>query len=225
MTRILVLCAAGATAALALVGAAPAKEISAVEVCGPDACAGVADRETLTRFEETAGGFEVSTGPAVPAEFYVLRLTYSDGVEQHSWENYYVPSARVLRSVDQFGRAAWRRAPKAQRLLLDPLAAQVQPYPVPVVTKATVGRKRVAAPASYLGLYRLARSPRAYPKHERGWQRVRLASALPSPWTDGANTLRYLRRERLLERDGQYVRLSRRLARAVRRASALRIPG
>ena len=32
-------------------------------------------------------------------------------------------------------------------------------------------------------------------------------SASPSPWTDGVSVLRYLPRERILDRDGRYVRL------------------
>jgi hypothetical protein len=222
--RIALLCAAAATAALALVAAAPAKEVSSIQICGPEACATVTDRATLAQFEQSAGSYDVSVGPAAPAVYYVLRVTYDDGAQQHSWENFYVPAARSLRSVDEAGRAAWRRAPKAQRALLDSIAAGVRPFAVPVVTKATVGRRAAANPASYLGLYNLKRSPKAFPRRP-GWQRIRLASAAPSPWTDGANVLRYLPKERLLERDGEYVRLPKRLARAVRRAAALRIPG
>jgi len=223
--RIALLFAAAATAALALAGAAPAKEVSSLQVCGADACNTVTDRDTLIRFEESAGSYDVHTGAAAPAEYYVLRVTVDAGDGgQVAWENYYVPEARVLRGTDEYGRALWRRAPKAERTLLDSIATGVRPYPVPDVTKATVGRKTAANPASYLDLYRLKRTPSAHPKRP-GWRRIRLTSTTPTPWTDGANVLRYLPRERLLERDGEYVRLPKRLARAVQRAAALRIPG
>jgi hypothetical protein len=223
--RIALLCAVVAAAALAAVGAAPAKEVTELQVCGPDACATVTDRDWLSRFENSVGSDDVIIGAAAPAEYYVVRGTIDAGdSQQFRWENYYVPGGRALRGENELGRASWRRAPAAQRALLNELAAGVRPYPVPVVTKASVGHKEAAEPASYLNLYRLKRSPRALPKRP-GWQRIRLTSEVPSPWTDGKNVLRYLPKERLLERDGQYVRLAKRLARAVQRAAALQIPG
>jgi hypothetical protein len=224
MVRIALLVAA-TTAALALAGSSPAKEVSSVELCGPDSCAAVTDREALVRFAETTAGADVATGPAVPSAYYVVRVSIDDGTaEQHHWESFYLPGARVVRSVDEHGRASWRRAPKAERAFLDAMAAGVRAFPEPEVTTASVGKRPVVAAATYLGLYRLKRTPRAWPKR-RGWQRIRLGSTVGSPWTDGANVLRYLPRERLLERDGEYVRLSKRLARAVRNAAALRISG
>ena len=77
-------------------------------------------------------------------------------------------------------------------------------------------------PASYLNLYRLKATPNAYPKRS-GWRRIRLHSASPSPWTDGVSVLRYLPRERILDRDGRYVRLTKRLGRALQRAAALQV--
>jgi hypothetical protein len=222
MTRIALLLAAAAAAVLALAGAASAKEVVSVQVCGPDACSTVTDRETITRFEESAGSVDVYTGPAAPAEYYLVRVAVDSGDNGIvTLESFYVPSARVLRGPDERGHAVWWRAPRAERTVLDSVATGVRPFPVPEVTRATVGQRPAADPASYLNLYRLKRTPSAHPKRS-GWRRIRLTSALASPWTDGANVLMYLPRERLLQRDGEYVRLSKRLGRAVQRAAALR---
>lgn len=214
--------AVAALAALAVAATAPAKEISSIQLCGPQACNTVTDRDTIGQFENSAGSGAVDTGPAVPGAYYVLRVTIDTGDSKVSWEQYYIPAARKLRDHSAESSSLWHRAPSAERAFLDSLAAGVQPYPVPEVTSATVGRKTASNPASYLNLYRLKASPRAYPKHA-GWRRIRLHSASPSPWTDGVSILRYLPKERLLDRDGQYVRLTKRLGRALQRAAALQV--
>jgi len=214
--------AAAGSAALALAGSAPAKEVSSVQVCGVYACNTITDRATLEQFVEASGSDGSYTGPAAPAEYYVVRVTVDAGEgQQAAWSDYYVPGAHVRRGTNEQGHAQWRRTTKDERAFLDATAAGLAPFPAPDITRARVGRKPAADPDSYLSLYRLRVSPYAYPKHP-GWRRIRLTSAVPSPWTDGANVLRYLPKERLLDRDGEYVRLPRMLARAVQRAAALR---
>ena len=222
-TKRIALLFAAATAALAVAGSAPAKEVSSVQVCGVSACNAITDRATLQQFEESVGADDSYVGPAAPAAYYVVRVTIDAGDgQQVSWSDYYVPAAHVRRGTNERGHAQWWRTTKAEGALLDATAAGLAPFPVPGVTKATVGRKPAAEPDSYLSLYRLRVSPYAYPKHA-GWRRIRLTSAVPSPWTDGANVLRYLPRERLLYRDGEYVRLSRPVARAMQHAAALKL--
>jgi hypothetical protein len=221
MKKLIVAAAAGL--ALTFAGVAQAKEISEVKVCGAEACKTITDRAQLDQFAEGPGSTDLYVGAAAPADFYTVRVTVSvENSESVSWEQFYVPSARVMRGTDESGRASWRRTPNAERAALDAFASGVKPFPAPEVTRATVGRRVAADPASYLGLYRLKLSPKAYPKRNY-WIRIRLSSAAPSPWTDGANVLRYSPKERLLERDGDYVRLPKRLARDVASASALHL--
>src|SRR5439155_15352296 len=184
------------------------------------ACKTVTDRETISRFENSAGSGAVNTGPAVPGEYYVLRVTVDTGESNVAWQQYYIPSARKVRDFTAEDSSLWHRPSSDERAFLDSLATGVQPYPVPEVTSATVGRRAASNPASYLNLYRLKATPNAYPKRS-GWRRIRLHSASPSPWTDGVSVLRYLPRERILDRDGRYVRLTKRLGRALQRAAAL----
>jgi hypothetical protein len=222
MIRIALLSACTAVAALVAAGTTSAKEISSVQVCGPQACATVTDRDTISSFENSAGSGALDTGPAAPGAYYVLRVTVDTGQDKVAWEQYYVPSARKVRDTSAESSSLWHRPSSAERAFLDSLAAGVQPYAVPEITSATVGRKAASNPGSYLNLYRLKATPRAYPRHS-GWRRIRLHSAAPSPWTDGVSILRYLPKERLLDRDNQYVRLTKRLGRALQRAAALQV--
>ncbi|MDQ3876394.1 MAG: hypothetical protein M3322_12775 [Actinomycetota bacterium] len=215
--------AIAAAVALALPGAAAAKEVTSLEICGAETCRTVTSPAVLTQVGESAGRAGVSAAPAAPAEFFLIRTTVEGDDHRFTWESFYVPSARVMRGIDEHKHAYWRRTPNEERTLLDSLAAGLRPLPVPEVTRATVGRRTAADPASYLALYRLRPTDRyAYPRRA-DWIRIRLRSKLPSPWTDGANVLAYSPSARLLERDGQFVRLPKRLGREVRRAAALHV--
>jgi hypothetical protein len=220
MTRLVL--ALAAAAALALPGAASAKELTAVETCGVDGCRTVRDRDVLSRFEQSAGESDVRVAPARPAPFYVVRVTVDGGDQQFTWENFYVPSARTIRGTDERKRALWQRAPEGERAILDSLAAGVTPFSPPEVVRATVGRKTAADPASYLALYRLQGTRAAYPR-KGDWIRIRLYSTRPSPWTDGANVLAYSPSARVLQRDGELVRVPKRVGRQIRTGAALHL--
>ena len=220
MTRLVL--ALAAAAALLLPGAATAKEVTAVETCGVDGCKTVRDRDVLSRLEQSAGESDVRGAPARPAPFYVVRVTVDGGDQQFTWESFYVPSARTMRGTDERKRAFWRRVPEGERAILDSLAAAVTPFPAPEVVRATVGRKPAADPASYLALYRLEGRRAAYPR-KADWIRIRLYSARRSPWTDGANVLAYSPSARALERDGELVRVPKRVGRQIRTGAALHL--
>ncbi len=222
MTRLVL--ALAAAAALALPAAATAKEMTAVETCGVDGCRTVRDRDVLSRLEQSAGESDVRGAPARPAPFYVVRVTVDGGDQRVTWENFYVPSARTMRGMDERNRALWRRVPEGERAILDSLAAGVTPFPAPEVVRATVGRKTAADPASYLALYRLEGKRAAYPRRA-DWIRIRLYSTRPTPWTDGANVLAYSPSARVLRRDGELVRVPKRLGRQIRTGAALHMTG
>jgi hypothetical protein len=208
-------------AAVALPAGAQAKEVTSVAICGPDSCRTITDRSLLTQFEEAAGSTDLYVGPVAPAPYLVVRVKVDAGSDSFTWQSFYVPSGRVMRGTNEQNRASWRSMPRTEWTLMDSFAAGVTPFAVPTVTRATVGARTAVNPASYLGLYRLKRTRGAYPKRDY-WLRIRLFSDTASPWTDGTNLLRYNPRERLLERDGDYVRLSKPTARALAKASALR---
>jgi hypothetical protein len=216
--------ALAAAAALALPASVAAKEISALQLCGAGGCRTITDHNALARFEQAGGDSDRSVGPAAPTPFYLLKVVVNtgEGGDAIAWQTYYVPAGRVFRGV-QGNHAEWTRAPEAARTVLDQAADGLEPYTVPVVSRATVGRKVAKNPASYLALFQLpARKARLGVRTD--WVRIRLRSAVPSPWTDGKNVLYFSARGRVLLRDGETVRLPKRVARSVRRASAVRLP-
>lgn len=220
MARRIALVVAVAGAALVAAGAAPAKRISELRICGAESCTTITDPTALAEFEASAASFR-SIEPAAPASYYSIRLTFDAGNGTLAVRTaFYLRSAGAMRQIDR-GTAVWTQIPTAERDFLDRTAAGLEPFAVPRVTRATVGGKRAADPASYLDLYRLKARPAS--PGGRHWKRIRLHSAVPSPWTDRAARLAFSPRTNRLERDGEYLHLPRAVARAVRRAAAVHV--
>jgi hypothetical protein len=84
------------TAALVLPGAAAAKEVTAIDVCGTDGCTRIADRATLRGFEQ---GSELAQAPPAGAQrSYVVRVRIRDdaGASQVGWTTLWLPAAGVM---------------------------------------------------------------------------------------------------------------------------------
>jgi hypothetical protein len=193
MKRVAVL-AALAVGALGLPTGAAAKEIASVEICGHAGCKTVTERVDPGVLDG-----EPYAHPPAASSFYSLRMTAKEGDQTFSWTIYYVPSgASVLRS----------------------LAEGVEPFAKPVVTSARVGKRVARDPASYVRLYEI-RSAGFRSLGKPDWIRIVLRSPQPSPWTDGRNDPQYSPNTRLLLRDGEYVLLSKPLAKRVVRGLSL----
>jgi hypothetical protein len=85
-----------ATAALALPGAAAAKEISAIQVCGTDGCTRVVDRSVLRGFEQ---GTELAeAAPAGRHSAYELHIRVRDdtGASVPGWTTLWLPGAHLI---------------------------------------------------------------------------------------------------------------------------------
>jgi hypothetical protein len=87
-----------ATAALALPGAAAAKEISAIDVCGTDGCTRIVDRAVLRGFEQ---GTELAeAAPAGRHSAYELRVRIRVPDEQAAsdtgWTSLWLPGAHLI---------------------------------------------------------------------------------------------------------------------------------
>ena len=217
---------------LALVGAraAPAKEVSELQICGTAGCKTITDRDLLVQYEQTGGSTDFVIGPSVPAPYFTLRVTVdageaaADGATQSfTWTAFYVPGARALRTTGDPNEVRWTRMTVAQKLLLSRFAGDLEPFPVPAIARATVGGKPAANPGSYLNLYRLKKTKYRYPTRS-DWKRIRLYSDTASPWTDSAARLAFSPSTRTLDRGGFFTGLSKSVARSVRKASAVRVP-
>jgi len=90
-----------AAAALLLPGAAAAKEITAVTVCGAHACTRLADHADLGAFMRAGGMAEEA--PATPQRSFVLRVRVSEPGVEHpdEWVSRWLPDAGVIASADE----------------------------------------------------------------------------------------------------------------------------
>jgi hypothetical protein len=185
---------------LAFAAGAAAKGPTVVRVCGPSGCARLAGEPELLL--SLAGmGPELRTTVAPPPQAF-YRLTFESGYFAGSGSGFLVPRARALRT-----RGRWFVAPAADAAQLRSAVARVRPFPRPVVTSALVDGRPAQDPGRYLDLY--GRRPKAeLPANASGWVPIELRSRLPSPWTGPGHDLEYLPSERLLFRDGDWVKAS-----------------
>jgi hypothetical protein len=90
-------------AILALPAAAAAKEVTAVSVCGVDACTRLTDRTSLDAFMHAGGMAEEA--PGTPQRSYLLRVRVSepgsDSVDD--WTSRWLPDAGLIASRDDTG--------------------------------------------------------------------------------------------------------------------------
>jgi hypothetical protein len=90
-----------AAAALLLPGAAAAKEITAVTVCGAHACTRLTDHADLEAFMHAGGLAEEA--PSTRQRSYVVRVRVSEPGAKHPdvWVSRWLPDAGVIASADE----------------------------------------------------------------------------------------------------------------------------
>ena len=221
-TTLALLAAAGASIALIL--SAQAKGPISARFCGASTCVGVVDSEAVSGVSRAAFSDEaVALAPAPAQPYYSLRLTLG-GARAPRLTVYYLPHARLLRTLDASGAppggALWTGVDPQTDAALRDLARTLVPFAPPKVTAAFVGRRRVRHPSSYVGLYAVRSAGRDFLRGA-DWLTIRLRSRTASPWTDGANWLRYSPSTGVLVRDGEFVKLDRRTAHALQLGLAL----
>jgi hypothetical protein len=117
--------------ALALPGAARAKEITKVQVCGASGCAGV------PRGDDGFGAFMDGGLPADPPEraggWYRIRYTIAEGsgadAQTFEFRNVYVPGSNRLRVRDQPDEFGWYEPPPELALALRSTLRRVDAFP------------------------------------------------------------------------------------------------
>jgi hypothetical protein len=124
MRRVIVL---AALTALAMPGAATAKRVSSLTVCGTDGCEKVSDRAALKGFME--GGYE-TLSPEAPAPFFTVKVAMlHDGDEAGGWTVQYLRAANLLRAQADYGKHVWTRPAGVTAEALRDAARGLQPYP------------------------------------------------------------------------------------------------
>jgi hypothetical protein len=208
--------------ALAVVAPAQAKDVMGLKLCGANGCATL-DRDEAGSLREGGGPLFPSAAavpPARPAPYYRAVVLIGDGHEVSVRPTFwYVPGqAKLTTVVDGSSGPTWQAAPGAWGAALAKLARQVEPYPVPHVTRVTINGEPAADPQSYLRLYEVSGKPHGYPR-DLGKQII-LESTPRSPWTDG-NDLVYSRTARAVIRDGEMVGVSASVASAIEARASL----
>jgi hypothetical protein len=129
-----------AFAALALPPIAPAKEISSLRVCGPQACHAVTARGALRGFID--GGYE-TLAPQHPGQFFAVKVRMRhDGEDAGGFTVQYVRQANLIRAEAEFGKHVWTRPAGVTARALRGAAHGLRPYPA-----AQLGGGREPSPA------------------------------------------------------------------------------
>ena len=204
MTRTaLALLAAGG--AFLLSGAAQAKAPpDGVDVCGPLACTHMefAAAEQLW----VAAYSPYSATRAAPAPFYVLHWHWNPGAENNE-SAYLIPGALTIRWNAGNGHpSGWSAVDKSAADVLAQVAARIEPYAMPTLTRVTVGGREVQNPETYI---RLLSGKRTFASVKGPWLRITFESATPSPWTDGSAIVRLSKRHPYVQIDGFLYKLAR----------------
>jgi len=206
-----------ASAALFVAAGAQAKApTDGVDVCGASgSCVHLTmqDAETNWSLWSSPAAYQ-SALPSVAAPFLIVRWQWPGEAERTA---YYVPASGKVRQLDDNGFLSWfdLTDPNSVRTL----TAGLEPFPVPQVTRVTVGGRSVRDPGSYLELYGVGSE--VFPAILPGWLRIRFTADAPSPWTDGRNDVRISRTGRLLWIDGTMFKIPLQLARRVRARRSL----
>ncbi|MBA3365836.1 MAG: hypothetical protein H0U03_08640 [Actinobacteria bacterium] len=230
MRRRIVAAVIGVLLVLGLAAGAFAKELKEVKVCGAVACVVVTDVGTMHKLADATEG---SKAPPRASEYYSVSVSVDAGERLHTWHVYYVPSAGLVRAIDEHGAAAtraavrqatavWMSVPAATRAAFGQATAGLAPFPKPALTSVRVGARPVTGdPSSYLSLYEVG-ARYSGSTWKATWHRITLQSETPSPWTDGANKLSYSPNLRLIRRDGHVFRIAKSLSDRLRHGAPLR---
>jgi hypothetical protein len=181
--------------------------------CGAgDACV------PLTFLEAEAMHLWTPTGesaPAAPAPYYALRVRWQPTSPEEMF--YWIPSRGLVRRQYDWGGVGWYHVPSQQTLPSS--VAGIRPIAVPDVISATVGGRRVKAPATYLRLLSAGRLVSISPVID--WLRVRFVTSAQSPFTDASADVRISKQGSYLLRDRFVFKIPARLAERARRGLAL----
>jgi hypothetical protein len=121
----------------------------------------------------------------------------------------------------QFSAGGYWLQPSASALAaLRRLSGGLEPVHAPAPLRVTVGGRPARDPASYSRLWTVGRP--AIPVHPRGWIRVRITTATPTPWSDETTDVDVARRGGWLARDGTFFRVPATFAARVRARASLR---
>jgi hypothetical protein len=184
-----------------------AKGPTSATLCGPDGCRGLGDARQFRGFPDSGPTGEM---PA-PAPYYELRFTSQGDGEEHTWTTWYVPSAKMLASIDDREGVYWMRMDDPK---LAWLAARIEPFPMPEITAVTIGSRKVTDNmSSYLELFTVQTTDRsAYSQGVADWEQITFISKQESPWTLAQSSIHFSPTNGMLQRGIVVLKLSEEMA-------------
>jgi hypothetical protein len=202
--------------ALFVVGGAQAKAPpDGVDICGADGgCVHLTMEEAEQNWALWSSANSQSDAPAAVAPFLVVRWGWPGDASERT--AYYVPSTGQVRQHES-GLTSWWTLQDASGVRA--LTASLAPYPVPRITRVTVGGRAVRDPESYFRIFGAGRA--WYAAILPHWIRIKFFAATTSPWTDGADDFLISKKGRLVWIDGDLVRIPLQLAQRIRARRSL----
>jgi hypothetical protein len=130
-----------------------------------------------------------------------------------------VPAPGILRlTVGRYGERRWVALDAPTRRAFNRTLRANAPIAAPTPLLVTIGARPAADATAYRALYGRLPSAPAPAATRPPPTKIVLTTMTPSPWSGGATIrLAYVAKHRLLRRDGQWVRVTPSLARALER--------
>ncbi len=209
------LVALAAAGLLVLAGAAQAKEVMGLKVCGASGCK-EADPATLHGWWGSGDPEQVSS--TNPADYYEVQLAIGDGGTVRATEPaFYLPGLDLMRFRETESASWWKLFPN-QRDVMHSLVADVDAF-TPELTSVTVKGKKVTDPNSYLRLF--GKLPWAYSYPKEPGTKIALRSPHATPWMDRVERMSYVPKRRILVRHDGAFRLSKAMGRRIMHRASL----
>lgn len=186
---------AAAAACAVWPGAAAAKGIVTMKICGANGCAAVTNPQTF--WNDGSGGltFDAPVGP-----YYRLDIAVGDRGRIAGRETvYWLRGARMTHSAAQSSFDPWVRLTEAQSRRLERAAGALTPLR-PTLRRVTIDGEPVADPGSYIRLFGRFTPSYAYAAKDAKTITLVITPAHPNPWLQRQVTLRYRPELRQLER-------------------------
>jgi len=156
---------------------------------------------------------EDSVRPSAVAPFLLVHWQWPGEGQKTA---YYVPATGKIRQTGG-GAVSWFKLADATGL--PARTASLTPFPVPQLTRVTVGGRSVRDPQSYLEVF--GAGVNSFTAILPRWLPIKFFAFAPSPWTDGVDEVWISRKGGLLWIDGNIVRIPLQLAQRIRARRSL----
>lgn len=214
---LVVLVAAGL---LVAAGAAQAKEVMSLKVCGVSGCK-EADSDSLKGWWPEGSTDPAQVARTSPAPYYTVTTGYGEnGQLVHTQQAYWLPLSGLMQDRSGYTTDPWWKLFPNQRELLHGLVSDVDPF-APQITGVTVGGRKVTDPNSYLRLF--GKLPFASFASKGHFVKIVVHAAQANPWMGQVERMNYEPHLRILGRRGGPFRVPKSMGKRVMHRASLAV--